>query len=78
MNRIILIGNGFDLAHNLPTSYKDFINHYWEQWGEWLQGAYLGDKLSDELCSISQKESLYLGSGFSYTTFSIGDEHFSY
>lgn len=55
MNRIILIGNGFDLAHNLPTSYKDFINHYWEQWGEWLQGAYLGDKLSDELCSISQK-----------------------
>lgn len=55
MNRIILIGNGFDLAHNLPTSYKNFINHYWEQWGQWLQGAYLGDKLSDELCSISQK-----------------------
>lgn len=55
MNRIILIGNGFDLAHDLPTSYKNFINHYWEQWGQWLQGAYLGDKLSDELCSISQK-----------------------
>lgn len=30
MNRIILIGNGFDLAHNIKTSYKDFINHYWE------------------------------------------------
>lgn len=29
MNRIILIGNGFDLAHGLPTSYKDFINDYW-------------------------------------------------
>ena len=28
MNRIILFGNGFDLAHDLPTSYKDFINHY--------------------------------------------------
>lgn len=25
MNRIILIGNGFDLAHGLKTSYKDFI-----------------------------------------------------
>jgi len=27
MNRLILIGNGFDLAHGLKTSYKDFI--YW-------------------------------------------------
>lgn len=26
MNRIILIGNGFDLAHGLPTSYADFID----------------------------------------------------
>lgn len=31
MNRIILIGNGFDLAHGLPTKYEDFINWYWEQ-----------------------------------------------
>lgn len=31
MNRIILIGNGFDLAHNLPTKYEDFIKWYWEQ-----------------------------------------------
>ena len=22
---ILVIGNGFDLAHNLPTSYKDFL-----------------------------------------------------
>ncbi|OXA76300.1 Bacteriophage abortive infection AbiH [Flavobacterium aquidurense] len=29
MNRIILIGNGFDLAHGMKTSYKDFINDYW-------------------------------------------------
>lgn len=26
MNRIILIGNGFDLAHGLKTSYNDFID----------------------------------------------------
>ena len=25
MNRLVLIGNGFDLAHGLKTSYKDFI-----------------------------------------------------
>ena len=30
MNRIILIGNGFDLAHGLPTSYRDFIKSYWQ------------------------------------------------
>lgn len=31
MNRIIVIGNGFDLAHGLKTGYQDFINDYWEQ-----------------------------------------------
>lgn len=36
MNRIILIGNGFDLAHGLKTSYADFINWYWEEWGKRL------------------------------------------
>lgn len=31
MNRIVLIGNGFDLAHDLKTSYADFIYWYWKQ-----------------------------------------------
>lgn len=31
MNRIILIGNGFDLAHGLETSYKHFIDWLWER-----------------------------------------------
>ena len=30
MNRIILIGNGFDLAHGLHTQYADFIKDYWD------------------------------------------------
>lgn len=30
MNRIILIGNGFDLAHKMKTSYHHFITDYWE------------------------------------------------
>lgn len=30
MNRIILIGNGFDLAHGLKTSYNDFILDVWQ------------------------------------------------
>lgn len=31
MNRLVIIGNGFDLAHGLKTSYKDFIDWYWEE-----------------------------------------------
>ena len=30
MNRIILLGNGFDLAHKLETSYKHFIDKFWK------------------------------------------------
>lgn len=58
MNRIVLIGNGFDLAHGLKTSYADFINWYWEQWGKRLL---TGDHNveSDELCSFTLKPSEY-------------------
>lgn len=31
MNRVVLVGNGFDLAHGLPTKYVDFIDWYWEE-----------------------------------------------
>ena len=31
MNRLVIIGNGFDMAHGLKTSYMDFINWYWNQ-----------------------------------------------
>jgi hypothetical protein len=31
MNRLVIIGNGFDLAHGLPTSYKHFIDDIWRQ-----------------------------------------------
>ena len=30
MNKLILVGNGFDLAHGLPTSYRDFIDDIWK------------------------------------------------
>ena len=25
MNKLVIIGNGFDLGHNLPTQFKNFI-----------------------------------------------------
>lgn len=31
MNRIILIGNGFDIAHGLNTRYSDFIDNFWKE-----------------------------------------------
>lgn len=34
MNKLIIIGNGFDLAHKLKTSYSDFIDWYLEMIGK--------------------------------------------
>lgn len=51
MNRIILIGNGFDLAHKLPTKYEDFIKWYWEQRVNGFNGN-LSDTDKDCLCSF--------------------------
>lgn len=51
MNRLVLIGNGFDLAHGLKTSYADFINWYWEEWGKRLMGE-KKYKEEDEFCSF--------------------------
>ena len=31
MNRLVIIGNGFDLAHGLKTSYNDFVDWYLEK-----------------------------------------------
>lgn len=51
MNRLVLIGNGFDMAHGLKTSYADFINWYWEEWGKRLMR--ISDNIiSDEFCSF--------------------------
>ena len=52
MNRIVLIGNGFDLAHGLKTSYADFIDWYWEQWMNKILFSLYGLDESDGLCSI--------------------------
>ena len=50
MNRIILIGNGFDLAHGLKTSYTDFIGSYWAvRLTQLIQDDQM--KTDDNLCS---------------------------
>lgn len=52
MNRLILIGNGFDLAHGLKTSYADFINWYWGQRMLSFNDAH-GYVSEDELCRFT-------------------------
>ena len=58
MNRIILIGNGFDLAHGLPTKYEDFINWYWEKRVDSFAG-YITPISEDCLCSIRMTSNNY-------------------
>ena len=65
MNRLILIGNGFDLAHGLKTSYADFIEWYWEQWGKRLIKE-ITDFLSDGLCSFKLHTTQYYSTWYHY------------
>lgn len=59
MNRIILIGNGFDLAHGLKTSYANFIDWYWNCWGNRLYQSVKKSE-TDGLCSFIIKESVLI------------------
>lgn len=58
MNRIVLIGNGFDLAHGLKTSYADFINWYWEKWRDRLIKS-KSQVECDKLCSFNIHSDFY-------------------
>lgn len=59
MNRIILIGNGFDLAHGLKTSYADFIDWYWNNLGELLKCGF-NNVVDDGICSFELHENVHL------------------
>lgn len=63
MNRIILIGNGFDLAHGLHTSYKEFIDWYWEEWRKKLVSC-VQNIAKDELCEFSLREKSLVWLGY--------------
>ncbi len=65
MNRLVLIGNGFDLAHGLKTKYSDFIEWYWRKWNIRLKRSF-NIREEDELCSFKLKDSFKF-SGWHYT-----------
>lgn len=59
MNRLILLGNGFDLAHNLKTSYNDFIKWYFKKC---LRQASVVKPFEDAMIFV-QKNDYYFGLG---------------
>ena len=56
MNRIVLIGNGFDLAHGLKTKYEHFIDWYWDYRVDGFNGN-LTNVSNDPLCTFEMKDS---------------------
>ncbi len=50
MNRLIIIGNGFDLAHGYKTSYSDFLGHYL---GQILYDFFTKQEYEDELIKFN-------------------------
>ena len=74
MNRLVIIGNGFDMAHGFKTSYKDFINWYCNQ----RVDAFVGNvtKVSkDSLCKfiIKDKSELSCWNVFSFQNSNFKD-----
>ena len=55
MNRLVLIGNGFDLAHGLKTRYEDFIYWYWKDKSNHFCDVH-SDIFEDELCQLKIKD----------------------
>ena len=78
MNRLVLIGNGFDLAHGLKTSYADFI-HWYKAYRVELLGKEHSNISSDPLCKIELLErhalSIY-ASNFFWNNRNVSHEDF--
>ena len=72
MNRLVLIGNGFDLAHGLKTSYADFINWYKEYRIRQLYQVH-NNISEDALCTIKLNERQALSTYVS--NYFVWDDH---
>lgn len=60
MKRIILIGNGFDLAHGMKTSYKSFIDDYWSNTITEIQETALGRPFENDEIKINNSPSKFI------------------
>lgn len=75
VNRLILIGNGFDLAHGLKTGYNDFIIWYLNQAFDKAQNSFQYD---DELMTVTVRDvnTLYALRGPKVDTIAAFVNHF--
>ncbi|MCT3903809.1 hypothetical protein HZQ11_18445 [Elizabethkingia anophelis] len=66
MNRIILIGNGFDLAHHIKTSYYHFLSYFWEELHTKIQDdQFIGERYEDDFIIIDKVPQTWLaGKGY--------------
>ena len=71
MNRLVLIGNGFDLAHNLKTSYVNFIKWYWDEKVKKLSKEETNNS-SDPMCTIAAPN------GFKWSAIVANRDEFNY
>ncbi len=72
MNRIVLIGNGFDKAHGLPTSYKEFIDDYWTQVAQKICKSQILSSYSDDFIVIKKRHDRNVCvDGFCYSYFDV-------
>jgi len=74
MNRIILIGNGFDLAHNLKTSYEDFLVWLWEDLATKLKDDWRAKKYGTEIIIRKGKMFHYDNARTNYQKLSLNIE----
>lgn len=61
MNRLIIIGNGFDLAHGMKTSFKNFITDYYNNASKIF---YQKDEYEDKLLSIKHAQNYDMSAVF--------------
>ncbi len=74
MNRIVLIGNGFDLAHGMSTGYKDFLQDFWRNTIKKVRESPFNEKYEDEEISIDYLPMKWIGDD-SFSSFSMNFKH---
>lgn len=76
-NKILIIGNGFDLYHNLPTRYSDFL-FFAQHWNEFKR--FYDEKNVDLEHETARLVDIRLGENGELTSLSLEDfaEHASY
>ena len=77
MNRIILIGNGFDLAHNIKTSYYHFLSYFWEELQNKIQdNQFIGQRYEDDFIIFDKVPRNWLtGKGYITIKKTLQDSH---